>query len=673
VTTEYEQRAIELRSLIKSHNIAYYEMASPTISDAEWDMLMRELLELEEKYPSLRIDDSPTQTIGGATSKIFAPVNHRVPMMSLDNAFEKEALHQWVGKLERKLEAGVSIGKLVCELKFDGLAISVRYEDGRLVQAATRGDGEVGEDVTHNVLTIADLPKVIPDAPSILEVRGEVYLRRSEFQKLNDKAKKNGERGYVNPRNAAAGSLRQKDSSITAGRNLSFWAYQLGEVIGGPELSSHYQTLEFLASLGLPVNENAKIVENVNEALEYIDEFQSRKDSLDYEFDGIVVKADSLTLQKELGSTAKAPRWAVAYKLPSEEQITTLLDIEISIGAAGSATPFARLEPVFVGGVTISTATLHNEDQIIEKDVRPGDKVVVRRAGEVIPEVVSPVLSERPEGLPKWEFPSDCPACGSILHRPEGEARHRCNNFDCPRQVRGRVEHFAQRTAMDIEHLGEQSIDLFVTESLIQDVGDIYSIDFELVKTFEGFGDLSVTNLQEAIESSKSRPLGNLIFGLSIPHVGRTNADLLATTFGSIERLLEVTYDELQSVEGLGPVIANSVYDFFHSPRSLAVIEKLKSAELNFQGPEKMELPQTLIGKVIVVTGTLSNFNRDETSEAIKDRGGKSPGSVSKKTDALVVGANPGASKIGKAEELGIPIIDENAFEELLLTGEVPR
>ena len=673
MTTEYEKRAIEIRSLIESHNIAYYEMDSPTITDAEWDMLMRELLELEEKYPSLRTDDSPTQTIGGSPSRIFAPVSHRVPMMSLDNAFEKEALHQWNGKLERRLEDGVNIGKLVCELKFDGLAISVRYEAGRLVQAATRGDGEVGEDVTHNVLTIADLPKTIPDAPPILEVRGEVYLRRSEFQKLNDEAKKNDEKGYVNPRNAAAGSLRQKDSSVAAGRNLSFWAYQLGEVKGGPELSSHYQTLEFLSLLGLPVNENAKVVENVSGALEYIDEFQSRKDSLDYEFDGIVVKVDSLTLQKELGSTAKAPRWAVAYKLPSEEQVTTLLDIEISIGAAGSATPFARLEPVFVGGVTISTATLHNEDQIIEKDVRPGDRVIVRRAGEVIPEVVSPVLSERPEGLPRWEFPSDCPACGSQLQRPEGEARHRCNNFDCPRQVRGRVEHFAQRTAMDIEHMGEQSIDLFVTEGLIQDVGDIYSIDFDLVRTFEGFGDLSVTNLQKAIESSKSRPLGNLIFGLSIPHVGRTNADLLATTFGSMGRLSEVTYDELESVEGLGPVIASSVYDFFHSARNLRVIEKLKSAEVNFQGPNKIELPQTLVGKVIVVTGTLSNFNRDETSEAIKDRGGKSPGSVSKKTDALVVGANPGASKIGKAEELGIPIIDEKVFEELLSTGEVPR
>ncbi len=593
--------------------------------------------------------------------------------MSLDNAFEVEALHQWQSKLERKLAVGTAIGDLVCELKFDGLAISVRYEQGRLVQAATRGDGVVGEDVTHNVLTISDLPHVIRGAPPVLEVRGEVYLRRSEFQKLNRQAKKNDGKEYVNPRNAAAGSLRQKDSSIAATRNLSFWAYQLGEVEEGPDLASHYETLEFLSSLELPVNGNAKLVKDIAGALRYIQEFQEARDSLDYEFDGIVIKVDSLPLQEELGNTAKAPRWAVAYKLPAEEQVTTLLDIEVSIGAAGSATPFARLEPVFVGGVTVSTATLHNEDQIKEKDVRPGDKVIVRRAGEVIPEVVRPVISERPENLPNWEFPKNCPSCGSKLERPSGEARHRCNNYNCPRQVRGRVEHFSQRTAMDIEHMGEQSIDLFVSEGLIEDVGDIYSIDFQLVRSFEGFGDLSVTNLQKAIEESKSRSLGNLIFGLSIPHVGRTNADLLASTFGSMDKLRETSLEELQAVEGLGPVIATSVHQFFRSPNIIKVLEKLESAGVNFQGPEKIELSQILTGKSIVVTGTLVSYNRDEAAAAIKNRGGKSPGSVSKKTDALVVGVNPGGSKITKADELGVPVIDEEAFEKLLITGEIPN
>ena len=673
MTTEQEKRAEELRALIKAHNVAYYDNDSPIISDTEWDMLMRELIGLEDQYPHLRTADSPTQNVGGTPSKIFSPVTHRVPMMSLDNAFEVEALHQWQSKLERKLAEGTKIGDLVCELKFDGLAISVRYEQGRLVQAATRGDGVVGEDVTHNVLTISDLPHVLRGAPPILEVRGEVYLRRSEFQKLNREAKKSDGKEYVNPRNAAAGSLRQKDSSIAATRNLSFWAYQLGEVEEGPDLVSHYETLEFLSSLELPVNKNAKLVKDIAGALEYIQEFQEARDSLDYEFDGIVIKVDSLPLQQELGNTAKAPRWAVAYKLPAEEQVTTLLDIEVSIGAAGSATPFARLEPVFVGGVTVSTATLHNEDQIQEKDVRPGDKVIVRRAGEVIPEVVRPVLSERPENLPKWEFPKNCPSCGSKLERPSGEARHRCNNYNCPRQVRGRIEHFSQRTAMDIEHMGEQSIDLFVSEGLVQDVGDIYSIDFQLVRSFEGFGDLSVTNLQKAIEESKSRSLGNLIFGLSIPHVGRTNADLLATTFGSMGELKETSYEELQAVEGLGPVIATSVHQFFRSPDTMKVLAKLESAGVNFQGPEKIELAQTLTGKSIVVTGTLESYNRDEAASAIKDRGGKSPGSVSKKTDALVVGVNPGGSKISKAEELDVPIINEEAFEQLLEKGEIPN
>ena len=673
MTIEPKKRAEELRALIKAHNIAYYDNDSPTISDAEWDMLMRELVGLEDQYPHLRTTDSPTQNIGGSPSKIFSPVTHRVPMMSLDNAFEVEALHQWKTKLERKLSPSMNIGDLVCELKFDGLAISVRYEQGRLVQAATRGDGVVGEDVTHNVLTISDLPHVIRGAPPILEVRGEVYLRRSEFQKLNREAKKNDGKEYVNPRNAAAGSLRQKDSSIAATRNLSFWAYQLGEVDEGPDLASHFETLEFLSSLELPVNENAKLVKDIAGALAYIQEFQEARDSLDYEFDGIVIKVDSLPLQQELGSTAKAPRWAIAYKLPAEEQVTTLLDIEVSIGAAGSATPFARLEPVFVGGVTVSTATLHNEDQIKEKDVRPGDKVIVRRAGEVIPEVVRPVLSERPDNLPSWEFPKNCPSCDSKLERPSGEARHRCNNYSCPRQVRGRIEHFSQRTAMDIEHMGEQSIDLFVSEGLVQDVGDIYSIDFQVVRSFEGFGDLSVTNLQKAIEESKSRSLGNLIFGLSIPHVGRTNADLLASTFASMDKLKETSLEELQSVEGLGPIIATSVHQFFRSPNTIKVLEKLESAGVNFQGPEKIEISQTLIGKSVVVTGTLENYNRDEASAAIKNRGGKSPGSVSKKTDALVVGANPGGSKITKAEELGVPVIDENAFKELLKTGEIPN
>ncbi len=635
---------------------------------------MRELRNLEAKYPESYDPASPTENVGGTPSQIFAPVQHSVPMMSLDNAFDDSELDQWVKKIERRLESSSGISEFCCELKFDGLAISIRYEDGKLVQAATRGDGSIGEDVTHNVLTIRDIPKYLKGAPQVLEVRGEVYLRISEFEKLNKKAEQLGEKTYVNPRNAAAGSIRQKNSAVAAQRNLSFWAYQIGRISGGPVLESHFGTLKYLRSLGLPVNKNAEKVTTGEEGLRaYINEYRQKKSSFDYEFDGIVIKVDSLQIQEELGATAKAPRWALAFKLPPEEQTTKLLDIEVSIGAAGSATPFAVLEPVFVGGVTVSTATLHNSDQVREKDVRPGDTVIVRRAGEVIPEVVGPVLDKRPIDLPQWKFPKSCPSCGADLSRPEGEARHRCTNYFCPRQVRGRVEHFAQRTAMDIEHLGEQTIDLFVTEGLMNDVGDLYTLDFQKIQSFEGFGETSVNNLQRAIESSKSKTLGNLIFGLSIPHVGRTNADLLAVSFGYLDSIIEASLDELEAIEGLGPVIASSVFNYFREPKHRAMIEKFRSAGVNFEGPSTEQTDNTLEGKVIVVTGTLEGFTRDQIAEAITSRGGKSPGSVSGKTSALVVGSNPGGSKLKKAEELGIPILDEIGFQNLLISGEIDK
>jgi len=674
VTDDDLLRIQELRTEIRKHNVAYYDSDSPSISDEEWDYLMRELRNLEAKYPESYDPASPTENVGGTPSQIFAPVEHSVPMMSLDNAFDDSELDQWIKKIERRLESSSGISEFCCELKFDGLAISIRYEDGKLVQAATRGDGSIGEDVTHNVLTIRDIPKYIKGAPQVMEVRGEVYLRISEFEKLNKKAEQLGEKAYVNPRNAAAGSIRQKNSAVAAQRNLSFWAYQIGRISGGPVLESHFGTLKYLRSLGLPVNKNAQKVTTGEEGLRaYINEYRQKKSSFDYEFDGIVIKVDSLQIQEELGATAKAPRWALAFKLPPEEQTTKLLDIEVSIGAAGSATPFAVLEPVFVGGVTVSTATLHNSDQVREKDVRPGDTVIVRRAGEVIPEVVGPVLDKRPIDLPQWKFPKSCPSCGADLSRPEGEARHRCTNYFCPRQVRGRVEHFAQRTAMDIEHLGEQTIDLFVTEGLMNDVGDLYTLDFQKIQSFEGFGETSVNNLQRAIESSKSKTLGNLIFGLSIPHVGRTNADLLAVSFRYLDSIIEASLDELEAIEGLGPVIASSVFNYFREPKHRAMIEKFRSAGVNFEGPGTEQTDNTLEGKVIVVTGTLEGFTRDQIAEAITSRGGKSPGSVSGKTSALVVGSNPGGSKLKKAEELGIPILDEIGFQNLLISGEIDK
>lgn len=670
--SDAKNRIAELSEAIRHHSELYYSGA-PELPDADFDALLRELRDLEAEHADLILPDSPSQVVGAPASELFAPVEHAVKMMSLDNSMDVDELADWADRLERRLGDDGNVDAYVAELKFDGLAISVRYEKGKLVQAATRGDGRTGEDVTHNVRTIADLPHEIKNAPDVLEVRGEVYLRLSTFNELNAAAEKAGEKQYVNPRNAAAGSLRQKDSKVTAQRRLSFFAYQMGQVEGGPTIAGHYETLQYLKKLGLPVNEHARLVRSgVKGLVKYVKEFEKRRHELDYEFDGIVFKVDSLSLQNELGSTSKAPRWATAYKLPPEERTTLLRDIFVSIGPSGSATPFAFLEPVFVGGVTVTNATLHNQDQVKAKDVRPGDTVIVRRAGEVIPEVVGPVLSERPPGLPEWEFPKNCPVCDVPLVRPEGEARTRCLNFDCPRQVRGRIEHFAQRSAMDIEHFGESTIDLFVTQGLLADVGDVYSLDFERIGAFEGFGETSVTNLDNAIQASKQRPLGNMIFGLSIPHVGSTTGEVLAAAFGHMDALMDASLDDIKAVDGLGPVIAESVHTFFTNPRHREVIEKLRTAGVNFVGPEVADIDQTLDGKSVVVTGTLGGFSRDEAAAAIKARGGKSPGSVSKKTTAVVVGDSPGASKLTKAEDLGVPILDEAGFVALLETGELP-
>jgi DNA ligase (NAD+) len=672
-TRAAQERIDQLRATIRHHANRYYNQDAPEIPDADYDALVIELRTLEAAHPELVTPDSPTQVIGGTAATTFAPVRHRIPMMSLDNAFTADELSAWAERLVRRLGEGAPAPHYVCELKFDGLAISLRYEGGRLVQGATRGDGTTGEDVTANVATIADIPQRLgAEAPPVLEVRGEVYLRLSTFEDLNRDLVAAGERPYVNPRNTAAGSLRQKNPAMTASRRLSFWAYQLGQVEGSPVFSSHWETLEYLRHLGFPVNEHATRVGSLADVVDYLARFARQRHDLDYEFDGIVVKVDDFTQQRELGSTAKAPRWAIAYKLPPEERATRLVDIEVSIGPSGSATPFAVLEPVFVGGVTVTTATLHNEDQVREKDVRPGDMVVVRRAGEVIPEVVGPVLSERDPASVPWVFPRDCPVCGVPLVRPEGEARTRCVNYDCPRQVRGRIEHFAQRAAMDIEFLGEQRVDLFVSNGLLADVGDVYSLDYERIRAFEGFGEVSVANLQRAIEASKDRPLANLVFGLSIPHVGTTIAAVLARAFGHLDRVAAATPEQLAAVDGLGPTIARSVSEFFARPTTASILEKLRAAGVNLSGPAAPDVAQTLAGKAVVVTGTLAGYSRDDATAAITSRGGSSPGSVSKKTTAVVVGENPGASKLTKAQELDVPILDLAGFEHLLATGELP-
>ena len=666
-------RIDELRVLVGYHFERYHAEDEPEIPDADYDALVVELRALEAEYPELATDDSPTRRVGSTGRSTFDEVAHRVPLRSLDNAFDMDELRAWSERVLRRLDDD-PVPAWACELKFDGLAVSLRYEDGHLVQAATRGDGRVGEDVTANVRTINDVPDRLSDgAPAVVEVRGEVYMGRSAFEALNAAQAAAGERAYVNPRNTAAGSLRQKDAAVTATRDLSFWAYQLGEMVGGPDLGSHGDTLAWLSTLGLSVNEHLHRFTDFEEVVAHVARVEDSRHDLDYEIDGVVVKVDDLGLQERLGFTARAPRWAVAYKLPPEERTTRLLDIEVSIGPGGQATPFARLEPVFVGGSTVTAATLHNADQVGEKDVRPGDLVVVRKAGDVIPEVLRPVLAERPEGLREWSFPTSCPECGGPLVRPEGEAATFCTDHSCPRQVRGRIEHFSSRGAMDIEGFGEQRVDLFVGEGLLADVAGIYSLDYDRIAGWDGFGETSVRNLREAVEGSRDRPLGRLLFGLRIPHVGTTVADAVAAAFGDLDGLEGASIEDLEAVDGLGPVIAASVHGWLRRPSSRDLLDRLRGAGVNLVAVPVVgaDVEPLLADMAVVVTGTLAGYSRDGAKAAIVARGGTSPGSVSVRTTALVAGEG-GGSKLARAEELGVPILDEEAFARLLDTGELP-
>jgi DNA ligase (NAD+) len=674
ISQDPPSRAEELRRQIDYHNRRYFELDDPEISDATYDELLRELQAIEEAYPDLRTPDSPTQRIGGVATTLFAAVRHRQPMMSLDKAFSFDERLAWAKRMERFISGDVAFN---CELKIDGLAMSLLYEGGRFVRAATRGDGVVGEDVTPNVRTIGVIPDRLEgpraEIPRVVEVRGEVYMPIHAFEELNRRQAEEGGRTFINPRNAAAGSLRQKDASITATRELSFWAYQLGDLEGGPRFTEHSQSLEWMRAAGFPVSPEIRLLHGLDEVDEYCRRWLEHRHDLDYEVDGVVIKVDSLAQRRELGSTSSAPRWAIAYKFPAEEKTTKLNNIMVSIGRTGKATPFAMLEPVNVGGANVKLATLHNEDQVREKDVRPGDTVVVRRAGDVIPEVLGPVLSLRPEGLAEWRFPDACPVCDMPLVRLEGESDTFCVNVDCPGQRVQRISHFASRGAMDIEGLGERTVYLFSEAGLLADVADIYSLDFGRVRAFEGFGDTSVTNLQRAIEASKSRPLANLLVGLSIRHLGGTGSQVLARAMGHLDRIMAASATEMAVVEGIGPVIAASVHEFFALEANRHVVERLRAAGVNFQGPSAPSLPQVLVGTSIVVTGTLDRWSREEAEAVIKARGGKAPGSVSKKTTAVVVGADPGAAKLTKAREFGVPILDEDQFAHLVETGEVPQ
>ena len=684
---ETERRAAALRSEIAEHNRRYHELDDPVISDAEYDELVRALRGLEEEFPELITPESPTQQVGGAAlTTVFAPVVHAVPMMSLDNAFDEGELRAWVERLHRRLAGAPAAGDggddpgseevgYVCEPKIDGLAISIRYEGGRYVRAATRGDGRTGEDVTENIRTIDQVPERRgKDAPEVLEVRGEVYMALSAFQALNERQIEAGARPFVNARNSAAGSLRQKDPKVTAARELALWSYQLGQVEGGPTFASHHETLDWLSSLGFPVNPEIRRVVGPDAVLDYCVHWQQHRHDLDYEIDGVVVKVDDLARRQLLGSTSKAPRWAIAYKFPPEERTTRLNDILVSIGRTGRATPYAVLEPVFVGGVTVGQATLHNEDQVKAKDVRPGDKVIVRRAGDVIPEVLGAVVAERPDGLAPWTFPTECPCpIRSHLVRPEGEAEHRCIHPECPFQRQGAIEHFASRGALDIDALGAKRIAQLVDAGMVNSVADLYELDWDRVEQLERMGELSASNLRAAIEASRSRPLERLLVGLNIRHLGPAGAEALVAAFGGLDRIMSSSVEALAAADGVGHVIAESVHTWFADPANRELVERLRSAGLNFTGEARAYgQAKTLAGMSIVVTGTLDGFDRDAAEAAIKSRGGKSPGSVSGKTTAVVVGEGPGASKLSRAEELGVPVLDEDGFRHLLDTGELP-
>lgn len=881
-TGDARARAGELRRLIRYHADLYYSRDTPEVSDADYDDLMAELRSLEQAYPELADPTSPTLTVGAPPSEMFAPVAHDVPMMSLDNAFDLAELRAWDVRATSRF--GAPVGPYVCELKFDGLAISVCYEQGRLVRAATRGDGRVGEDVTHNVATIDDVPNRLgAGAPDYLEVRGEVYMAIAAFDRLNLAREAANAPRYANPRNTAAGSLRQKDPTVTAARELSWWCYQLGAMVGGPTLRRHSETLEFLAELGLPVNDAWIRAADLTVVEEYVRAAERQRHGHAYETDGVVIKVDELAHQDSLGATSHHPRWAIAYKFPPEERSTRLLDIEVSIGSKGKATPFAVLEPVFVGGSTVRMATLHNQDQVKAKDVRPGDIVVVRKAGDVIPEVLRPVLSERPEGLAAWVFPDVCPCPkGSSLVRQEGDAAHHCLHPRCPHQQAGGIEHFASRGAMDIEGLGEKNVRLFIERGLLSDVGDIYALAAEQVAAleFEGvygreaarklleaieasrrrsaadllrslgidgvgertaallaghfgslaalaaaplartgavagvspkaagavarffddpanlatlaalaaagveaaagigpaaeaaartglrstspgvsgaatgppgastahhdpmiptgaaqlavrldrysravdramdirglggrtaaalvehglvrdladlyrldtdrvaalptartFGAENARNLVAAIAASRERSLARLLFGLNIRHLGAAVAELLAGAFGHLDEIMDASPEALGEVPGVGPTIAASVRAFFDDAANREVVAKLRTAGVNFAGPPPADsdagaaLPATLGGRAIVVTGTLERYSRQEAAAAITGRGGRAPGSVSGATTAVVAGTAPGASKLTRAEKLGVPVLDEDGFEHLLATGELP-
>ncbi|NMM04898.1 NAD-dependent DNA ligase LigA [Polaromonas sp.] len=698
------ERMAALRAELQAHGHRYYVLDEPTLPDSEYDRLFKELQALEATHPQLLSADSPTQRVGGKPLAQFASVRHKVPMLSIRTETDTESTGAKNFDARVRKELGLTANdppvEYVAELKFDGLAMSLRYENGVLVQAATRGDGEVGEDVTQNIRTINQIPLKLPSRsagppqarlaalgsveatfpPAVLEVRGEVYMRRADFEALNEKQREKigqgakNEKTFVNPRNAAAGGVRQLDPAIAAQRRLSFFAYGLGEVTapaqGGPDFNTHFELLQTLKSWGFPVAAQVERAQGAIELISYHQRMGAARDQLPYDIDGVVYKVNSLALQRQIGFVSREPRWAVAHKYPAQEQLTSVLAIDVQVGRTGKLTPVAKLAPVFVGGVTVTNATLHNEDEARRKDVRVGDTVIVRRAGDVIPEVVSVLLEKRVQDAPQFTMPRQCPICGSDAVRLEGEADYRCTGgLFCAAQRKEAILHYAHRRAVEIEGLGDKLVEQLVDANVIRTLPDLYKLGLTALASLDRMADKSASNLIDALEKSKQTTLPRFLFGLGIRHVGEATAKALARYFGTLDAVMDATEEQLIEVGDVGPIVAKSLRTFFEQPHNREVVAQLRACGVRWEESEEgrpaAAAPRLLAGKTFVITGTLPSLSRDEAKDRVEAAGGKVAGSVSKKTDFVVAGAEAG-SKLLKAQELGLVVIDEAALLALL-------
>ncbi len=658
-------RVEKLRKELHEHDYRYYVLAEPTISDEQYDRMMRELAELEEQYPELRSPDSPTQRVGGQPTKEFATVTHHPPMLSLANSYSEEEIREFDRRV-RNLLGGES-PRYVAELKFDGVAIALRYRDGVFVQGATRGDGTQGDDITANLRTIRMLPLRLRNAEAPfrnIEVRGEAFMDKADFLEMNKQREAAGEKLFINPRNSTAGTLKLQDPRIVASRPIKMFAYYL--LAPDAMLTSHYQNLQILRSLGFPVNEHTRLCRTIDEVIEFWKEWEPRRDTLPYDIDGVVVKVDSLEQQARLGSIAKSPRWAIAFKFASRKAETVLKNIILQVGRVGTITPVADLEPVFVGGTTVSRASLYNMDYINELDLRIGDTVIVEKGGDVIPKVTEVIRAKRPKHAEPFVMPKRCPECNSPLFKPEGEVNYYCENSECPAQVKGRLEHFASRGAMDIEGLGEAVVEQLVGLGWVKNCADLYSLHHhrEEMIQLERWGEKSTQNLLDAIESSKKRPFHRVLYALGIRHVGQGVAQLLTEHFPSIERLADASVDDLQSISGIGPQIAESVFRFFKEKHNREIIRRLAQAGVTMRAPTARR-KGPLSGLTFVLTGTLPSFTREQAKQLIEEHGGRVASGISKNVNFVLVGEDAG-SKLDKAKKLGIPTVDEDEFKKML-------